>query len=505
MKLRFEYLFYFSCLMIFSGFFILRLFIVASKGTDIAGIEQNVIYSIQTLLHNGRLYTSPSTAPFAITQYTPIYYYICGLTAKICGYKAYDVQMLYWIGRSWDLLFNVITACIIYRIGTAVLFLSKYKSLFLLVLAFTLTMSHNFAVRPDSLTDLLGIAAIYSYMRYYQQDEKHKKSDLRLLLTVFLTALAVFTKQSGIQLILIFGVFTLLIKDWPTLLKLIIFSLMIYGAMLFLFMHLYSSFLENVVGGIANGISIPNFLSVITKTIVVVSVWPLAVISLFLLLRNNLLLKGNIADRILATCTLGSFVFAIVTALKMGSTPQYFILFVNLSLLLMMKSFQQHIRYKYRLPAYAYLLLMILAYGVSATKLLMYNDHNQSLEKQRYAASRTAAFIKKDQQSMEKKYIFSNVTTDSTIPSRQSLNNTFFKNCLVPQMDILEYSTGPSKVVGYENLENLIRKGQVEYIIESAPQSKFILLARLESIKTAKFHLVKKIDGYLIYKLLPNQ
>ena len=213
MKLRFEYLFYFFCVVTFSGFFILRLFIVTSKGTDIAGIEQNVIYSIQTLMDNGRLYTSPSAAPFAITQYTPIYYYICGFTAKIFGYEAYDVQRLYWIGRSWDILFNLITACIIYRIGRSVLFLSKYKSLFLLVLTFTLTMSHNFAVRPDSLTDMLGIASIYCYMRYYQQEEKHKRSDLRLLLTVLLTALAVFTKQSGIQLILIFGLFTLLLKD----------------------------------------------------------------------------------------------------------------------------------------------------------------------------------------------------------------------------------------------------------------------------------------------------
>jgi len=505
MKLRFEYLFYFFCVVTFSGFFILRLFIVTSKGTDIAGIEQNVIYSIQTLMDNGRLYTSPSAAPFAITQYTPIYYYICGFTAKIFGYEAYDVQRLYWIGRSWDILFNLITACIIYRIGRSVLFLSKYKSLFLLVLTFTLTMSHNFAVRPDSLTDMLGIASIYCYLRYYQQDEKHKKSDLRLLLTVLFTALAVFTKQSGIQLILIFGLFSLLLKDWFTTAKLIVFSIVIYGGILFLFIHLYSSFLENVVGGIANGISIPNFLSVITKTIVIVSVWPLTLLSLFLLVRNKLLLKESIPERILATCTVGSLVFATVTALKMGSTPQYYILFINLSLLLVMNSFQKNSAYKFRLPAYGYLALMIIAYGVSAAKLLMYNDHNQSLEKQRHSAIQTAAFIKKDQQNIEKKYIFSNVTTDTTIPSRQSLNNIFFKNCLVPQMDILEYSTGPSKVVGYQNLENLIRKGKVEYIIESAPQSKFILLTSLESIKTSKFHLVKQIDGYLIYKLLPNQ
>lgn len=62
------------CLLAGITVLIIRLLLIVSEGTDIAGIEQNVIYSIQVLLDNGKLYSTPSTPPYSITQYTPIYF-----------------------------------------------------------------------------------------------------------------------------------------------------------------------------------------------------------------------------------------------------------------------------------------------------------------------------------------------------------------------------------------------------------------------------------------------
>jgi hypothetical protein len=499
-------------LLIFLAFLIVRIFIVNSKSADIAGIEQNVVYSTQMLMDKGDLYQSPGNAPFSITQYTPLYYYICGYTAKIIGYGPDDVQVLYRIGRSWNILFNFLTALLVFNIGRSILKLSVNKSYFLFALSFALLFTHNFAVRSDSLTDMLGMASIYFFLRYYRPQEETNSTFL-LILTVLLTALAVFSKQSGIQLIIIFMGISVLLADWKTLIKLILVTILIYGGFILLFSHLYSSFLLNVVGGIANGISLPNFFRVLTHNLVISAVWPLIIISVIILFKDKAICKGSKTNRILSICTLGSLVFATATALKMGSTAQYFTLFINLALLMVMNRLQHTVIpapsnwfYKnIRQLFYCFLLLIIVLCGLYDIKAIYNNSYEPYLVKQREAASQVVDFIKKDHQSNSPFYLFSNLSTDSSLPSRQVINNVFFKNSLLPQMDILQYSTGPSKVVGYKNLENMLSSGKVEYIIESEPKLSFVLLDHLEDIKKNKFRLIKQIDGYLIYKLLPNK
>lgn len=503
----------FPLLCLFTGiiFLIIRLFIVGSAGTDIAGIEQNVIYSIQQLLADtGELYTSPSAAPFSITQYTPFYYYICGFTAKLFGLQSSDIKCLYLIGRSWNLLFNIMTALTVFSISRSVLRLPENKSYLLFILSFTLVLSHNFAVRPDSLTDLCGIASVYCFMRYHQQKENGKTH--LLLFTISFTAIALFSKQSGIQLLLIFVGFSLLRKDWKTLIKLLLFSALIYGGLLLIFINVYSSFLENVVGGIANGLSIENFITIMLRNVVLVSIWPAIFLSLVILIKNNSILKGSETERLLAVCTLGTLIFATVTALKMGSTPQYFVLFMNLGMLLIINEIHHHpikdmsstgpIAGNRHLILYYYMGLCVFIYAIADIKLIRY--HGEYLQQQRLSALSTADFIRKNGGENSGKYIFFNLSTDTTIPSRQGLNNLFYKNCLLPQIDILQYSAGPSKVIGYKNLERLISTGQVRYIVESEPRSAFSILKNLTSLRNQKFSLIKTIDGYLIYKLLPN-
>lgn len=144
-----------------------------------------------------------------------------------------------------------------------------------------------------------------------------------------------------------------------------------------------------------------------------------------------------------------------------------------------------------------------MVYAATDIKLLLY--HGKNLQLQRQAAIRTADFIRRDSAERPGKYIFFNLSTDTTIPSRQGLNNIFFKNCLLPQIDILQYSAGPSKVIGYKNLEKLFSNGQVQYIVESKPRLTFSILKNLENLRDTRFRLIKTIDGYLIYKLLPNR
>lgn len=497
------------------AFLTLRCLIIFSAGTDIAGIEQNVIYSMQVFMSKGNLYFPPSEAPFSITQYTPLYYYLGSFTAKLTGYDAKDIHALYVIGRSWNLIFNLITALIVFKIGRSILLLSKQKSYLLFLLSFVFSFSHNFAVRPDTLQDLTGIASIYTFLLFQKKTEAGKGATFLLFISVFLTALSVFSKQSGIQFIIIFGGYFFLNREWKNLFKTIFFSAIIYGGFLLLFRFLDHSFFKNVIGGVANGINIENFVKyILIKNIFVLTVWPLIFFVIYLILKNNSIFRGSSQERFLYLCTLGTLVFASVTALKMGSTVQYYTLFINLSLLMILSHLQkeqtsrpalevQHFNLKEKI-IYLFFILVPVLYGVQNLKLILNYDHNPKLEAQRSAALKTADYIEKNRIKNSGRYIFSNLTTDSSIPSRQSINNVLYEVCLVPQMDILEYSTGPSKILGYKNLESMLQNGEVEYIIESNPKSRFVILNNLENIKNTKFKLVKEIEGYLIYKFSEN-
>jgi hypothetical protein len=493
-------------------FIAFRIFIICSHGTDLAGIEQNVVYSIQTLLDTGRLYFSPSDPPFAITQYTPIYYYICSFTAELLGYGSENIQAIYVIGRSWNLFFNLVLAFLVFKMSSRVLGISVNKSLFLSLLSFGFAFSHNFAVRPDSLHDLLGFASIYTFTIFLINKDAKRTTTGLLICTIFLTALATFSKQSGIQFIIIFSGFCFLNRDWKTLLKIVVLSAIFYGGFLLYFRLMYHSLLDNIVGGVANGISFENFIKfIITKNIFILSVWPLIFITLFLIFKNNSVFKGKSVERLLAITALGTLIFATATALKMGSTVQYFIVFINLALVFIFKYSSvlsgkpvMTDRYMKTKLLYGYFAASLLIYTVQDVKLILNFDYNPALERQRLSAVKTAKFINMNRVKNSGRYIFSNLTTDYTIASRQSLNNIFFRDCVIPQMDILEYSTGPSKVIGYNKLRSMLEDGEIEYLIESNPKSKFAILHDLEFIKNSNFKLIKKIDGYLIYKYYSN-
>jgi len=498
------------CCALFFAFLLLRLWILTTDTFDIGGIEQNVIYSTQVYLNKGILYWSPSNAPFSITQYTPLFYYLCAFTAKIVdGSKEYDYQLLYNIGRSWNILFNLITAFLIFKIGRSIFSLSKNKAYFLLLLSFSLNSLLNYAARPDSLSDLFAILSIYCFL-YYQK--KNQLNFSTLFLTVLLTALSVFSKQSGIQLIVIFGGYLFLTRQWKSFFITIGCSVVIYGAFLLFFTNLYSSFLENTVGGISNGVNFDWFFSYIVKRpIFLASCLPVILVYLFLLFKNKFFLKSNTDNQFLVVCSLGMLIFATITGLKMGSGVNYYVLFMNASLIFILKFIDDSpplqttntIKTNNLFSGAFYLYLFTLPFLYGAYHYWVIDKLNRKPEyvAQRIATRKVADFLEKDGLAHSGKFVFANLTTNAIIPSRQGLNNMLYKYCLVPTMDVLEVSTGPSKVLGYGNLERLLASGDVQYIIESDPETPFlVILKNLKSIRQSKFEAIKTIDGYVIYK-----
>ena len=157
------------------------------------------------------------------------------------------------------------------------------------------------------------------------------------------------------------------------------------------------------------------------------------------------------------------------------------------------------VSYFYPLYAIAIILMIAYNYGIYYTRA-----HDSFWAKRIEDANKTIDFIKNDRGSdTTKYYIFPNLGHAYPyyhIPDREQINNVFFKNSLVPQMDILDGSPH-SKVFGYNQLDSMIRNEYVQYIIESEPRFQFVLLNSLDSLEKTKYSLIKNIDGYLIFKL----
>lgn len=499
--------------------FAVRIALVYSHSTDLSGIEQNVIYSTQMFLSGGDLYTSPQVAPFSITQYTPLYYYLCGFSARLLHLDPVNhIHELYIIGRFWSLLFNLAMALIVFRIGQRVFNFSFLVSGIIFCTAFIFNFSHNFAVRSDSMHDFLALVSIYFFLLHYKakdQQDQPAGSFTFLFPAVLLSVLALLAKQSGIQLIIIYAGFTFLIKDWRSFLYLLLSSTVVYGITLWFCHAKYPFFFENVIGGVSNGISIDNFITyVVGKKLFIISILPLILIAFYIIFKQSLIFRGGLTERCLAIAVLGTFCFATVTALKMGSTIQYYVLFINLAILLVVNDIYNGgvlSRFNYSaLAFFSCIIIVVLLYTASDCKMLLTYNRSKAMDAQRSTATELALYIQdqyRQDTSLQGKYIFANLSADFAdvsspfaIPSRQTINNILFKQCLIPQMDILQYSTGPSKVIGYKNIEEMLQNGQVAYIVESQPALNFAIIKNITAIREANYELVQKKKGYLLYK-----
>src|SRR5690606_3125719 len=180
---------------------ITRVLIIISDNSDYQGIEQNVIYSTQTLLSGNILYQSPKELPFSITQYMPLYYYLLEGTMRIFNYDAEDIKALYTIGRTWSLIFNLLSTLLIFRISGNIFKLKSHQALWLAFFTLTFVFLHIAAVRPDSMHDMFGFASIYLFFNYLSRGKPVRL----LIMAVLLSMFAFLSKQSGIQFIIIMG------------------------------------------------------------------------------------------------------------------------------------------------------------------------------------------------------------------------------------------------------------------------------------------------------------
>jgi hypothetical protein len=484
-----------------------RTMIIFYESSDIAGVETNVIYTIIRFLDSGKLYTDPANLPFAITQYTPLYYYLCAGTAKIGGVNPLaDIHSLYIIGRSWNLVFNLLTAYGIWRICRSVFRLPVPYGLMAAISAFTFMFPHNFTVRPDSLHDTLAVFTMYFFLLFIQA-EKGGRAIRLLAVSVLFAVFACYAKQNGIQLILIILAYLVISRNWKMLVTFAGITLVVLAASLALLIKAYPFFIENVAGGVQNGVDLRDFYEyILSRKLFLLQTFPFIVASLLICMYYRSIFKNAEQERFLCLAVAGILAFATATALKKGSSLQYYYLFSGMSLILVFcylgRLRQPEERSQAWIVRFTYLglNLMMIAYASYIYQSCIAGQASPEIRRQEQSALKAANYLKDTLRIQPHEYVFANLSTDFTLPPRGMINNVLARNCVVPQLDIMNFSTEKLRVFGYDNLNKCLANGTIAYIIESKPKSQFHITEELPALERQHYRKLAVIDNYIIYK-----
>ena len=105
-----------TAISLFSFFIYLlyRVMLIYYPQPDAGGVEGNIIYFVQRLLEGQPLYTDPELPPYAIAQYSPLYYYIVAGVSDLLGFSADDLLPLYMVSRSVSLFLDLLFIVIIF-------------------------------------------------------------------------------------------------------------------------------------------------------------------------------------------------------------------------------------------------------------------------------------------------------------------------------------------------------------------------------------------------------
>ncbi|NIJ53647.1 ArnT family glycosyltransferase [Dyadobacter arcticus] len=486
---------------------ILRIILAKSHHSDLGGVEQNVIYSIQRLLFDGKIYTDPGYIPFTITQYTPMYHYICGLVAWICGLDPEtDIYQLYRIGRGANVIINLLLAFIVFRISFRKLNLSIPLSIALGLGCFVCVFRQGFTVRPDSLMDFMIILSVYFFLGYLKDRASGR---VNLILASVVAATVIFVKQSGVQIPVILLSFLVFVGDWKGL-KISLLSFILSFALCagILFLLYKQVFFLNVIGGVANGIDTSWFIFYVFGNGFKIKILIPAFFVLLITFYRWNIFKADIITRFLCFCACAMLAFAGITVLKSGSNVAYFAPFFTVSLLLFawqLKALQSQSPTSYY-PSIAFTLyfsgicVLNVVHQYKEVKKLEFDNNNQTLTREQLAAS-VAEYVRTNLKPGE--YVFANLNDESIIEEsygRRGINNILFKYCLIPELDIFKSSNVKSGVLGYANFRNAILSKTTKYIIESTTPFHFKIIPDLDKIKNSQYRLAKEIGAYKIYE-----
>ena len=309
---------------------IYRLFICFSFKHELINGESNNIWNAINVSQGKDLYTNPEDLPLEVFQYTPLSQLpIIFFARLIPSNQMYYVYTIWVLGRIMQLIYNLATIFLIYKVLTRCFKVSKIVSQASILFFFGGLTHLAFAVRPDSLQTLL-VVSVYSFFCFGYFFNNNK----RIIISSLLVGLAILAKQDGFLIVGPIALFLLFSKLWK---QFFVYSLLsIISILLALVIANYffgDYFLYSITKGIQNE---PSFNQVLATFKKLFSLYSIQLGIVFSVIFYYLFSKKKMEDsvQLLFITVVCYFFFGLLTSSKLGSWINYYSLFFVFSFML---------------------------------------------------------------------------------------------------------------------------------------------------------------------------
>lgn len=466
---------------------------------DAGGVEGNIIYFIQRLLNGEPLYSDPEWPPYAIAQYSPAYYYIVAGISKVSGLAPDDLLQLYAVNRATGLFFNLILLVIIYRICRKIFLTGKLTGATVTAACFILLDITSYA-RPDSLYHCFFLASVYYFLRYIKAERERARSFHFFIVSIVLSGFTLFVKQTAIVIPVVLCAGLLVEKKYKVLVRYVLGYLVTTLALLAIlygFSDLANVY-KNVVLGVDNGISPGWFRHAVFQAYYLKHglLFLLLAATVFILTRG----KSAVLIRYIRTMLVLLFLLLNIIMLKNGSNPGYLTEWWILLLCLSAYCFE-YLSAKGQTKATG--MAMIFFAGIILVKIVMDRDRTSGVfSKGKYEAA-LAHYQKqynfaqkvKDRMGASDQYVlFLNIYTPDSY-----LENLFYKNAVLPQMDIAVLASYPQKKFDYTDFKKSFYDGTIKWMITDTARKDINFF----DLDLGRFRLADSGAGFNLYRNNP--
>lgn len=295
-----------------------RLHIVPQHVRNIGFSEPNVIDGIIRVMDGLPLYGDPEQPPYDIIQYAPIHYGICAPICALFHLTKDDPQGIFMVSRSVCLVANLLEMLVLWGFARY-LRLNVWSRILLLGLMFTWLHEPYFS-RSDSLYQLFCACL---FCEAFKGVDSASLSWRRAMLCGMWSALALFSKQSGVGPVAGVALGILIACSWRSAIRFGICALV--ANLLFLGLVEVTDgvdqFYKNVVLGNVNGFKFPWFAFDVSELYIGMGKWitPAALLAAWSL-------RGTMKGRawFLLSAMVITYAWAFLTAFKVGSNMNYF-------------------------------------------------------------------------------------------------------------------------------------------------------------------------------------
>jgi hypothetical protein len=450
---------------LFLATLLLRIILIGYYNYNFGGIETNVVYGIQRIMAGQPLYQDPSSGAYAVMQYTPVYYCFVAAIAKLSGISWHDVQSIFVVCRISALFFNLLT------IIAAALIIRRWAHNFWQSLLFSLPLllilTTHYYTRGDSMHLFFFVFAICAYIYY-----NDRRAFSNLVLAALLSASCIMIKQSGVLVAGVIGFHLCFISRKYRTAAIYLITTFAFTCLIAVLLTQgnWLAFYQNAYLGLKNGID-PSFLYDIFISHFYLEMVPCYVLG-FILVRTALKKNTDPTFGILATGIALSWLFAVVTGLKIGSSNNYFTEFLVFIILCLPYLLQYATgetvlftlyRYPLTLRRFARLALLVLitskTMGLFTAVFIEKRLANQRTEYNReqalYSYFENTLKIKKGAHVL--------------FTERYFLDNLFFDYSIMPTKDVVSQTWASSPFTfNYATFYKTMNTGLVSYIVTDA-------------------------------------